>query len=266
MAKWALVTGASRGIGLALSRQFAEHRWNLVLVARDRQALTGVAADLRLRHRIEALAVPQDLSRSGAAETLFREVAGRGLQIEALVNNAGFALHGRLVDHQAAQETDLLQVNVVVPTVLSLLFGLEMARRGSGRILNVASTAAFQPGPLLATYYASKAYLLSLSEALTRELGPDGVVVTALCPGATRTEFFQRAGMARSRLARGPSLADPQRVAAAGYAGLMQGKPRVVPGAFNRLGVFLATHLPRSLSAAAAGYFNQKRGEEREKP
>ncbi len=261
MGRTALVTGASSGIGRELSRLFAAAGYDLVLVARNRERLAAVADEVQNRHGIRSWVLPHDLAEPEAAGELHAAVAALGLAIDVLANNAGIGLHGPFVDADLDAQHTLLGVNVVAPTLLCHLFGRDMAARRRGRILNVASTAAFQPGPLMSTYYASKAYLLSLSEGLHRELRPAGVTVTALCPGGTRTDFFRRAGMDDIRLTRNPFLMEPAAVAAAGYAGLMRGQALVIPGAANKVAVFLTRLAPRRLTALAAEYYNRRPGD-----
>jgi uncharacterized protein len=243
---WTLITGASAGIGLELARIFARNGHDLVLVARNLAKLDQVAAELR-SSKVQVEVVQKDLAQLVAADSLVRELQARGLEIEILVNNAGFAVYGPFLNTDPQDELDMLQVNMVVPTRLAKLLLPGMVQRGRGRILNVASLAAFQPGPLMAAYYATKAYLLHWSEAIANELEGTGVTVTALCPGATKTEFQDRAELGKTRLFSGGNVADARSVAQAGYDGLMRGDPVVVPGAYNKL-LTIATRLtPRKM-------------------
>jgi short-subunit dehydrogenase len=257
MTRTALITGASRGIGRAFADLFAAHGYDLLLVARNRERLEAVAADIEERHRCGTEAIPLDLGSATGARDLHSLVREHHPVPDVLVNNAGIGLHGPLIDSDLDRLLTMLDLNVLAPTVLCRLFGRDMAERGSGRILNLSSTAAFQGGPQMAAYYATKAYLLLLSEGLRQELRPAGVTVTALCPGATRTEFFRRAGMAEARLAKSLFLSNPAAVAATGYAGLMKGRAVVIPGFFNRFCTFLVRLVPRRLATAAAGWFNR---------
>lgn len=243
----ALVTGASSGIGAALLPLFARDGADLVLVARGEAALARAAEALRNRHGIGTTVIAADLARRDAPQQIADELQRRNIAVDVLVNNAGFATYGRFDEIPAERDLELLQVNVVALTALTRLLLPAMVARGQGRILNVASTAAFQPGPLMAVYYASKAYVLSLSEALANELQGTGVTVTALCPGPTTTGFQKRAAMEDSRLVAGRRLMSPNAVASAGYRALQRGDAVVVPGLQNRLLAEAVRLLPRRL-------------------
>lgn len=240
----ALVTGASNGIGLELARLLAAGGNDLLLVARNAVRLGEVSQELAARHGVTATPLPTDLSRPEAAGQL---VAGLGGQpVDVLVNNAGFGAVGRFADTDWAAEAQMLQLNVVTLTELTKLLLPGMLERRSGRILNVASTAAFQPGPGMAIYYATKAYVLSFSEALAVEVGGSGVTVTTLAPGVTETGFQERAGTQHIPLSKLGGMSAAQ-VAAAGYRGMMAGRQLVVPGAVNKLGVQAVRLGPRWL-------------------
>jgi short-subunit dehydrogenase len=240
----ALVTGASGGIGEELARILARHGHDLVLVARSADKLAALAERLELDHGIQVRTMAKDLARSEAAGEIHEALAGEGLAVDILVNNAGGGLLGKFAEIGIEGYAEMLRLNVETPTMLTRLLLPPMLERGSGRILNVASTAAFQPGPLMAVYYATKAYLLSLSEALANEVAGTGVTVTALCPGPTETGFSSRAGSEHSRLFKGPTM-DARTVAEAGYAGLMAGKAVVIPGVRNRILAFGVRLAPR---------------------
>lgn len=255
----ALVTGASSGIGLELARMLAADGYPLVLVARRERELRGLADQLARQHGITAHVVAADLSDPAAPVRVARECERAGVEIGVLVNNAGFGQRGSFVRLPLARQLAQVQVNVTALTHLAGLFLPGMLTRKWGRVLNVASTAAFQPGPNMAVYYATKAYVLSLSVALSVELEGTGVSVTALCPGPTVTGFQAAAEMTDSRLFRmGAMTVEP--VARAGYRGMMRGTPIVVPGFKNRaLGV--ATQLsPRYWTAKIAGWMHVLRG------
>jgi short-subunit dehydrogenase len=243
----ALITGASSGIGEELAGLFAGDGFDLVLVARTEHKLHELGRSLAGAHGIHHTVVAADLSDPTSPAPLVAQLEADGIHIDALVNNAGFATYGRFVDSDLEGELRMLQVNVVALTHLTWLLLPEMVARRSGRILNVASTAAFMPGPLMAVYYASKAYVLSFSEALADELRGSGVSVTALCPGPTRTGFQARARMEDSKLVRGRQLMDAATVARAGYAGLIAGDTVVIPGMMNRVQAFLPRLLPRAV-------------------
>ncbi len=239
MKNWALITGASAGIGCELSKLFAANGYNVVLVARDRIRLESLAAELRTRYPIHARVLVQDLSQSGAAQKIFDELVD--LPVTALVNNAGFGVFGLFSENDLTRQTEMVQVNVTALMQLTHLFLKPMLLRGSGRILNVASTAAFQPGPTVNVYYATKAFVYSFSYALADELDGSGVTVTTLCPGGTRTEFFDRAG---HRPLNAAVLMDAALVARIGYRGLMHGQRVVIPGLLNRIMAFISKRLP----------------------
>src|SRR5579864_4171875 len=216
----ALVTGASGGIGAALARELARHGHDLVLVARGAAAMEALAAELRAAGAA-ATVIAADLARPGAAASLAHEIAGRGLAIDILVNNAGLGAAGRFDRSDPARIGEILQVNIVALSELTRLMLPGMIARGHGRVMLVASVAAFQPGPRMAAYFASKAYVLSLGEALAYELRRTGVSVTVLCPGATATEFFATAGADHSFMARRVRrMMRAEDVARLGYRGL----------------------------------------------
>lgn len=244
-----LVTGASSGIGYELAMLFARDGHDLVLVARNKPRLMQLADELQDRWGVSVKVVVKDLSEPSAPGEIFGELQDERIGIDVLVNDAGFGTYGLFSESDLPSQLEMVQVNIASLTHLTRLFLGEMLRNGNGKILNVASTAAFQPGPLMAVYYATKAYVLSFSEALANELKGSGVTVTVLCPGPTRTEFHQRANMEDSRLVRGQVLRymDAETVAAAGYRGLVSGKTLVIPGLRNKLGVFAVRLSPRSL-------------------
>ena len=242
----ALITGASSGIGAALASRFAEHGYDLVIVARGRQALQALANELTHQHGIAVTVIPKDLAISSAPDELAAQLQQQGIHVDVLVNNAGFATYGLFAEIDLKAEQDMMQVNMVTLTHLTKLLLPGMLQRGRGKILNVASTAAFQPGPLMAVYYATKAYVLSFSEALAEELRGSGVSVTALCPGPTRSGFQERAKMQQSRLVQG-EIMDVDTVARAGYQGLIGNKRIVIPGGQNKLLAFATRLLPRNL-------------------
>lgn len=243
----ALITGASGGIGEELARVFAANGFDLALVARTEAKLAALGEELAARHGVECAVVAADLGRPGAAAEVVAALAARGLAVDVLVNNAGFAAYGKFHEIDLGQQSQLLQVNIVALTELTHRLLPGMIARRWGRVLNVASTAAFMPGPLMAVYYASKAYVLSFSEALHDELRGTGVAVTALCPGPTSTGFQSRARMEESRLVRGRAIMDAATVAQAGYDGLLRRVPVVIPGTSNRLTTLMPRLLPRRL-------------------
>jgi short-subunit dehydrogenase len=245
----ALVTGASGGIGEEIARRLAADGHDLVLVARSEPKLRELATELSAKHKIEARVITCDLAKPDAAA----EVVGKldkmslGSPIDILINNAGYASYGAFAETELSSELSMIQVNIVTLTHLTKLLLPGMIARKRGRVLNVASTAAFQPGPLMAVYYATKAYVLSLSEALANEVLGSGVTVTALCPGPTKTGFQARAKMEESKLLRGKDIMSSAEVAKAGVDGMMRGKTVVVPGAQNRLMTQAVRFLPRNV-------------------
>jgi short-subunit dehydrogenase len=244
----ALITGASVGIGYELAKVFAKNGHNLVLSARNQEQLEKVAAECRSLGGVEAGVLPKDLAAPSAPQEIFDALKASGTVIDVLVNNAGFGTHGDFAGIDLAADLNLLQVNIVALTALTKLFLREMLSRRSGKILNVASVASFQPGPLMATYYASKAYVLHFSEAVATEVAGRGVTVTALCPGPTESEFGKRAGIQGERPFRVRSMpAGP--VAQAGYDGLMRGKRIVIPGLANKVLARMNRLFPRRLIA-----------------
>jgi uncharacterized protein len=228
----ALVTGASSGIGADLARLCAADGYDLILVARRATRLQDLAKSLTEAHGIAARVVTADLSAPNAAQTLVDAVGET--PIDMLLNNAGIGLRGPFAELPWEAQAALLQVNLLAPIHLSRLVLPEMLRRRRGRILNVASTAAFFPGPFMALYYASKAALVSFSEAIANELEGSGVTATVLCPGPTTTEFFDAAGIGDSKLLRGGNVMDPATVARQGYRAMMDGKVEVIAGGRNR--------------------------------
>ena len=248
----ALITGASSGIGAELARVFAAHGHELVLVARRQDRLAALAAEIAAAGRPRPAVLALDLGRRDAVATLAAELSARGLEPAIVVNNAGFGLSGPAAALDRGEQLAMIDLNVRALTELSLAFIDSLARHRGG-ILNVASVAAFLPGPGMAVYYASKAYVLSFSEALHRELAGRGITVTALCPGPVPTEFQARSGMRLNFAAR--SLQIPAaRVAQIGYDGFMRGKRVVIAGIGNRIGVFLMRLAPRALLTRAVAH------------
>src|SRR5437870_7149122 len=232
MKETALITGASSGIGLDLARLFAKDGHDVVLVARSEGKLREIAAELERDFGMTAHVIVADLAKPDAPQTL---VAQLPVDVDVLVNNAGFGVLGPFVETDLAKELEMIQVNVVALTHLTKLLLPPMVARRRGRVLNVASTAAFQPGPLMAVYYATKAYVLSFSEAIADELRDSGVTVTALCPGPTETGFAAVADMTTARLFNIAKPMGSAEVARAGYAAMWRGRRVVIPGIKNKL-------------------------------
>lgn len=252
--RWALITGATGGLGRAFAGSLARRGYDLVLTARNGDALEVLAGDLRSRHGAEVVVDVADLAEPDGCLRLKQAIDGRGIVIETLVANAGYGVHGRLVARPREAELGMVDVNVRALTDLTYLYAKDMAECGAGHILLVASTAAYQPIPGYAVYAASKAYVLAFGHALHRELGRRKVVVTVTCPGPTETPFWERAGHRLNRMA-SAVLMTPEAVAETSLDALYAGRASVVPGLANRL-LTLSTRLfPRSLQAWGAAYF-----------
>jgi short-subunit dehydrogenase len=250
----ALVTGASAGLGVEFAKLCAAGGYDVVLVARSASRLAGLASELAKTHGVKARPLVADLADPSAPSEIFAQLSGT--PVDLLINNAGFGVRGAYAETDWTRESALMQVNMVALAHLTKLFLPDMVRRRSGRILNVASTAAFVPGPFMALYYASKAFVLSFSEALSNEVLGTGVSVTVLCPGATRTEFAKAAGVEDSELFRGAVMGAAE-VARIGYDATMAGKSSVIAGARNRWMIRGVGLVPRSFAAAEAGKLNR---------
>ncbi|MCD4693386.1 MAG: SDR family oxidoreductase [Calditrichales bacterium] len=259
--KTALITGASTGIGYELTKLFAKDGYDLVLTARNEQRLNQIKKELSLDYDIDIKIIAKDLSLSNAPQEIYEELQKAEITIDVLVNNAGFGLHGLFAASDLKAGLEMMQLNMVSLTHLTRLFLDGMIQRESGRILNVASTAAFQPGPLMAVYYATKAYVLSFSEALGNELKNSGISVTALCPGPTITEFQNRAGIGNSKLFKGNAVAtmDAISVARKGYQALMKGKAVIIPGFINKAMSKSVRFMPRCMVLKTVRWIMEKR-------
>src|SRR2546427_822597 len=230
----------------------------VVLVARSADKLKQLAAELGTAHNIRATVIAADLADPAAPEEIFRTLRAADVELDVLVNNAGFGVTGPFLATDAATELRMIQVNVTALTHLTKLFLPAMLGRGAGRILNVASTAGFQPGPLMAVYYATKAYVISFSDRLAEELRRTGVTVTCLCPGPTKTGFQEAAHMDGVRIFKLPFVMDGARVARAGYDGLLKGKRMVIPGLMNKLAPVTARFSPRSMVTRVVRLLNER--------
>lgn len=254
----ALITGASSGFGVEFAKLFARDDVDLVLVARTEAPMQELADRLRAARGVSVTVIAKDLSTPGASDELVAELAARGTQVDALVNNAGFAQYGPLVQADPDELRQMLSVNVLALTQVtrSLLPG--MVERRWGRIVNLGSIGSFVPAPMTGAYGATKAYVLSFSLALTEELRGTGVTVTALCPGPTETGFQARAEMADSKLIAGRDLDSAESVVRAGYAAMKKGRPYLVTGTTSKLFAFGSRFLPRMMTTKIAGGAQQK--------
>ncbi len=255
-----LITGASSGIGLELAKIFARDKHDLALVARSYEKLKIIAENLQQEYGVQVNCYIKDLSVSSTPEEIYEVLQCEGGNIDVLINNAGFGWRGEFAKMNVADALDMIQVNMTSLTHLTQLLLPGMIERRSGKIMNVASTAAFQPGPLMATYYASKAYVLNFSLALAEELHGTGVTVTAFCPGPTATEFGKRAGFIKEKILGDHFSMDASIVALDGYRGLMKGRPLVVSGWRNWLGTQLVRFLPRMIPGKLIKSVQKKRG------
>jgi short-subunit dehydrogenase len=247
---WALVTGASSGIGTEIARELAQRGVNLVLVARRQEALEALAADIR-NTGVEVIVEPRDLIRPGEPERLFEALASRNVPIAILINNAGFGAYGRFDEIDARTEESMLDLDIKVVVRLTRLFAVPMRAAGFGRILLTASTGAYQPTPRYASYSAAKAFVLSYGHAVRRELRGTGVTLTVLSPGVTRTEFHRVAGH-ESNPFKAATMMEVAPVARAATAALLRGKAEIVTGLLNKILVFSVRLFPRPLQAATA--------------
>lgn len=245
MKGYALVTGGTSGIGLELALNFARDGINLCLVSRSEEKLKEVAKKISLEHDVEVFSVPMDLCDDDAPFRLYDLLKEKGIQVDYLVNNAGVGSFGRLKDTEMKVEEDLVKLNILALLRLTKLFIPEMVSRGYGYVLNVSSMAAFLPGPVMANYYASKAYVLSLSEALHEELKGTGVKVSVLCPGPVKTGFQANAGITK-REGTKVFMKEAKKVADIGYVAMWKGKPVAIPGMLSKLLPRFYAIIPRS--------------------
>ena len=250
----ALITGAASGIGLALAREFAKHGHNLVLTSRVRSELRDVAGDLTSKYNIEVGTIAADLQDPNGPEMLYDAIRREAVLVDILVNNAGLGFRGKFWEIPIENQTNIIRVNIEAVVRMTHLFLPQMIRRNQGRIMNTASIAGFEPGPLLAVYHASKAFVLSLTEALPTELEETNITVTALCPGPTDTDFFPKAGMMATKAFQKAHVMAPQEVAELAYKALMRGDRTVVAGGSNKA----LTFARRFMTEGAQAKMNKK--------
>jgi short-subunit dehydrogenase len=241
-----LITGASSGIGKALAENFAAAGYDVILAARSAAKMEAHAADLQKRYGITAIVIPADLESSAGATGLHADIKSRGITLSALANNAGYGTYGKFQETELQREVAMMLVNMNAVVVLTKLFLPDLLSTG-GKILNTASTAAFQPGPYMAVYYATKAFLLSFSEAIAAELEGTGVTVTAICPGPTASGFQDRAEMNDSKFVKGKTLPTADEIAEKGFLAMQRGQRVYIPGTKNWLLAQVPRFAPRNL-------------------
>ncbi|MBI5002460.1 SDR family oxidoreductase [Candidatus Woesearchaeota archaeon] len=247
--KTVLVTGASSGIGAAFAEIFAKNKYNLILVARREKELNIIKKKCEQQSNAQVKIIIKDLTHSKAPEEIYNEIKKENLLVDILINNAGFGEYGSFYKTSWEKEAEMIQVNITALTALAKLFGQDMIQRKSGTIMNVSSVAAFLPGPLMSVYYATKAYVLSLSEALANDLEGTGVKVIALCPGMTKTGFQDAAGFAE-KAENEKQMSSAEEVAAYGFKVIQKGKPVIaIPGIKNKIIARLGWLLPRTVLA-----------------
>ncbi len=259
MNKTALITGASAGIGLEFAKIFAKEKYDLVITARNETKLNELATEIKNKNNVIVKVLTRDLSKQNAGEAIFNELKIENIVIDILVNNAGFGVFDNYWNVKLQDEKNMLQVNIMALTELTNLFGKDMVNRGGGKILNVASTAAFQPGPTMAGYYASKAFVLSYSQAVYFELREKGVQVSTLCPGPTITEFQIRAKMNETNMFKRRFAMSAEEVAQIGYNGLMKSKPVIIAGNINRIVAISSKVSPSKVSMKIANWLQSNK-------
>lgn len=243
----ALITGASSGIGLELAKVHASKGDNLVLIARNKSKLDVLKTELENQYKVKVYVIDKDLSVSNSAKEVYDETTKQKIQIDYLINNAGFGDFGMFVETDWNKELQMINLNITTLTQFTKLYLHDMVKRRSGKIMNVASTAAFQSGPTMAVYYATKAYVLSFSEAVDNEVRDKGITVTTLCPGATESGFQAAAAMEESKLVKGKKLPTSKEVAEYGYSSMMKGKTVAIHGMMNWLMANSVRFTPRAI-------------------
>jgi short-subunit dehydrogenase len=249
--KYALVTGGTSGIGKELARLFAKDQFNLVLVARDEQELQNTAQEFKSEYGINIHTIPKDLSKRESPFEVYDEVSSLGLNIEVLVNNAGQGAYGEFKDLDINRELDMIQLNIGGYITMTSCFLPAMLEKGYGKILNVGSIAGEAPGPFQAVYHGTKAFVNTWSAGIQNELKDKGITVTVLLPGATDTDFFNKAEMNDSKMVQETKLADPAKVAKDGYEALMGGDDKIISGLKNKVQVAMGNFQPDSMAAAS---------------
>lgn len=247
MKNTALITGASNGIGLELAKIHASKSHDLVLIARNKSKLEEIKKELEEQYKVSVYLIIKDLSEINAAQEIYNETTKQNIQIDYLINNAGFGDYGMFTETDWNKELQMINLNMTTLTHFTKLYLQDMVLRGRGKIMNVASTAAFQSGPTFAVYSATKAYVLSFSEAVNNEVRDKGITITALCPGATKTGFQDAAAMNDSKIFKSKNLPSAKEVAEFGYASMMKGKTVAIHGIMNSVLAFSSRLIPRAL-------------------
>lgn len=248
LTKYALITGATSGIGYELAKLFAKDQYNLVLVARDETQLNLKADEFRAMG-VDVKVLSKDLFNRAETLSIYQEVKSMGIEVEVLVNDAGQGIYGEFKDTELERELDIIELNVSAVVILTKAFLKDMLSRNSGMILNLASIASKAPGPWQSVYHGTKAFVLSFTEAIREELKETGITITALLPGATATDFFNKAGMNRSKIVQEEELDDPAKVAKDGYEALLAGRDKVVSGLKNKIKVGMTNMTSDSAAA-----------------
>lgn len=248
MNKTALITGASEGIGLEFAKIFARAKYNLVITARNETKLNELASEIKNRNNVNVKVVAKDLSKPNAGEDIFNELKNENIVTDVLINNAGFGMFDNYWNVELQDENNMLQVNIMALAELTNIFAKDMMNRGGGKILNISSTAAFQPGPTMPGYYASKAFVLRYSQAINFEMRKKGVQVSTLCPGPTRTEFQIRSKMNETNMFKRKFAMSAEEVASIGYKGLMKGRSVIIAGGLNWLAAMASRIAPSKIS------------------
>ena len=243
----ALITGASNGIGLELAYEHAKNGGNLILIARNSKKLEEIKSEIETKYNVKVNIISKDLSIKNAAQEVYNEVKNLNLQVDYLINNAGFGDFGMFISTKWNKEEEMINLNITALTQFTKLFIKDMIARKNGKILNLASTASFQPGPTMAVYFATKAYVLSFSEAIANEVKEFGVTVTALCPGPTASGFQTAAAMDNAKLFKDKKLPSSKEVAIYGYNAMLKGKTVAIHGTLNYILANAIRLLPRNL-------------------
>lgn len=248
MNKTVLITGASAGIGLEFAKKFAKEKYNLVITARNESRLNELASEIESKNNVNVKVLTKDLSKQNTGEEIINELKNENIAIDILINNAGLGVFDDYWNVEWRDEKSMLQVNIMALAELTMLFAKDMVNRGGGKILNVASTAAFQPGPTMPGYYASKAFVLRYSQAINYEMRKKGVQVSTLCPGPTITEFQIRANMNETNMFKRKFTMSAEKVALLGYEGLMKGRSVIITGHLNWLAAMVSRIAPSKIS------------------